>query len=162
MARFDFRGTRVVNAETADQWDVFIGCGANGTCSLFGNPFTQLPECNSSHLDQAAVTEDSVARFEEWVFTQPRILSEIWGMLGKSLGCTCAPRSCHCSIYVYLVATYVWMRDSGTEPRWTTEAEIAELKRYYGQMKRYLQGEVLPAKWAPPRWKFSRGKARRA
>lgn len=72
--------TRVVNVRK-DKFDVFVG-----RPSRWGNPF------------KLGLTDDReavIAKYEEWLKTQPALMAAIPELRGKALGCYCAPLACH-------------------------------------------------------------------
>jgi hypothetical protein len=62
-------------------YDVYIG-----RPSQWGNPFVM-----GQDGDRAAV----VAKYREWVLTQPLLMDQISTLRGKTLACWCAPHACH-------------------------------------------------------------------
>ena len=85
---------RVVHCKR-EPHDVYIG-----RPSKWGNPF--------SHLDKSAARfkcltrEEAIARYEEWIFTQPELLGSLHELRGKVLGCWCAPKACHGDVLLRL------------------------------------------------------------
>ena len=86
--------TRVVHCKKAD-YDVYIG-----RPSKWGNPFSH----KSGTLAEFQVDsrDEAVARYEEWIKTQPSLLASLHELKGKTLGCWCSPQSCHGDILVRL------------------------------------------------------------
>ncbi len=80
--------TLVVNCRF-QEFDVYIG-----RPSLFGNPFSHL--ASTSAQFRVATREEAVARYREWVKTQPKVLAELPKIRGKRLGCWCSEmKPCH-------------------------------------------------------------------
>ena len=125
--------TRVVNRRKED-FDEYIGRG-----SVFGNPFTHLALCTTKAEFQVKTRQESIDRYEDWVFDQPAILSQIWRLVDKVLGCYCAPLSCHGDILVRLVHTYLHMRQLGLGWDWATESGRRQIKLCYAEDKKCLR-----------------------
>lgn len=63
-------------------YDVYVG-----RPSVWGNPFLMASEAQRA---------ETVARYREWILTQPHLLARAKQELrGKRLGCWCAPKACH-------------------------------------------------------------------
>lgn len=73
-------GTRVVHCR-GKPFDVYIG-----RPSKWGNPFKV-----GVHGDR----RECIARYREWIATQPGLLADIGELQGQALGCWCAPKACH-------------------------------------------------------------------
>jgi len=72
-------------------YDVYIGRGPN--CK-WGNPFV---------IDRDGNRDEVIAKYEEWIKTQPDLLAAIPELVGKTLGCWCGPRQkCHGDILIKL------------------------------------------------------------
>lgn len=142
MENLELLGTRVVNRRREEE-DIYIGRG--GSLDL-GNPFTHIPLGATKAQFQVESRQESIDKFEGWVFDHPEILAKIDQLRGKRLGCYCHPLPCHGSVYVLLVATYVWMRDSfGIEPKFYTEEGRQEIRGYYNSLKNTIkEGRPLP------------------
>lgn len=61
--------------------DVYIG-----RPSKWGNPFV---------IGVHGTREEVIAKYEEWIQTQPELLAALPELRGKTLGCFCAPLPCH-------------------------------------------------------------------
>lgn len=72
--------TKVVNLRR-DTYDVYIGRG-----SLWGNPFV---------IGKDGTREEVIAKYKQWIVTQPHMLARLHELQGKTLGCYCAPKICH-------------------------------------------------------------------
>jgi len=127
---FCLLGTEVVNRYYISE-GTYIGRG-----SPFGNPFTHLPVRETAALYQCATREESISKFEDWVFTQPDILSRVDELAGNRLVCFCRPRPCHGSTYLRLIAAYATIRASGEEPDWLTPNGIAKIRTHYDNIKK--------------------------
>ncbi len=62
-------------------YDVYIG-----RPSKWGNPFI---------IGRDGSRAEVVARYENWLLEQPRLLAELGELRGRVLGCWCAPLACH-------------------------------------------------------------------
>ena len=83
------RLTEVVNIRT-DCWDVMIDRG-----SPYGNPFA---------IGKGHTREEAIAKFREWVQTQPVLIARARRELqGRRLGCHCKPLACHGDVWVELI-----------------------------------------------------------
>ena len=143
MHNVEILNTRVINRRHSEKEDIYIG---RGSYLGLGNPFTHLPLGATQAKFQVQTRQESIQKFEDWVFDQPKILAQIWKMQGKKLGCYCHPLPCHGQVYVYLVATYVWMRDVlGIEPNWETPEGRAQIKTNYYEMKDHLDSRLTTA-----------------
>lgn len=79
---------RVVHCRRAS-FDVYIGRpnprhGLEG--SKWGNPFI---------LGRDGTRAEVIAKYKDWIQTQPQLLKALPELRGKVLGCWCAPRACH-------------------------------------------------------------------
>jgi hypothetical protein len=61
--------------------DVYIG-----RPSKWGNPFT---------IGRDGTREEVIAKYREWIKSQPRLLADLHELEGKVLGCWCSPQACH-------------------------------------------------------------------
>jgi hypothetical protein len=86
--------TKVVHCKKA-KYDVYIG-----RPSIWGNPFSHL--LGTLAKFQATSRDDAVAKYREWILTQPELLAKIPELKGKTLGCWCKPKSCHGDILAEL------------------------------------------------------------
>lgn len=81
-APVDYPLTTVVNVRDAEA-DIYIGRNGEGK---WGNPFV---------LGRDGNRDDVIARFREWLPTQPQLMADLPELIGKTLGCHCHPRACH-------------------------------------------------------------------
>lgn len=58
-----------------------------------GNPFSHLSGTLAQH--QCATREETIARYREWIVTQPHLMATLGELKGKRLGCFCKPLACH-------------------------------------------------------------------
>jgi hypothetical protein len=65
-------------------FDVYIGRG-----SIWGNPF-RLADTKDDD-ERARVIE----QYEQHLLSQPALMAQLSTLLGKRLGCFCAPKPCH-------------------------------------------------------------------
>lgn len=78
-----------------ENYDIYIG-----RPSKFGNPFTHLQHLGGN-LIIVDTREEAVARYEEWIRTQPELIAVIKKELkGKILGCWCSPLACHGDVLI--------------------------------------------------------------
>lgn len=72
--------TRVVHCRR-EPYDVYIG-----RPSRFGNPF---------RIGRDGSRGEVVAKYEEWLTSQPELMAALPELAGKTLGCWCSPKPCH-------------------------------------------------------------------
>jgi hypothetical protein len=79
--------TRVVHCKV-EEYDIYIGRPSD-----WGNPFTHKEWTTA----QFRVTNraEAIAKFKEWILTQPQLLARLSELKGKTLGCWCSPLPCH-------------------------------------------------------------------
>jgi len=82
--------TRVVNLRN-EPCEVYIG-----RPSQWGNPFKVYPM--GERTRQQAIEE-----YREWILKQPKLLAALPDLVGKRLGCYCAPLPCHGDVLVELL-----------------------------------------------------------
>ena len=82
-----------------DPYDVYIG-----RPSKWGNPFSHkdgtLAEFKVEDRDAA------VDAYYEWVLRQDELITSLYELRGKVLGCWCKPKRCHGDILVMLAERY--------------------------------------------------------
>lgn len=78
------RTTRVVHCKEAP-YDVSVG-----RPSKWGNPFSHKSGTLAQH--QVATREEAIAKHEQWIRTQPRLMAALHELKGKVLGCWCKPQ----------------------------------------------------------------------
>jgi hypothetical protein len=61
----------------------------------WGNPFTHLKDRKTLATYVVATRAEAIAKYEEWLQTQPHLLAALPTLRGKVLGCWCAPLPCH-------------------------------------------------------------------
>ncbi len=71
-----------------EQHDWYIG-----RPSVWGNPF---------EIGKDGSREEVVAKYREWILTQPELLELLPLLRGKVLGCWCAPKACHGDVLMEL------------------------------------------------------------
>ena len=62
-------------------YDIYIG-----RPGPWGNPFA---------IGKDGTREEVIARYEEWIRTQPDLMARLPELRGKVLGCWCSPYPCH-------------------------------------------------------------------
>jgi hypothetical protein len=72
--------TKVVHCKRA-AYDVYIG-----RPSKWGNPFA---------IGKDGTREEVIAKYGQWLQTQPALLAALPELKGKTLACWCAPHACH-------------------------------------------------------------------
>lgn len=72
--------TRVVHCKQ-ESYDVYIG-----RPGPWGNPFV---------IGKDGTREEVIAKYRDWITTQPDLLRKIPTLRGKILGCWCHPKACH-------------------------------------------------------------------
>lgn len=80
-------GKKVVHCKK-EKYDVYIG-----RPSIWGNPFSHKTDSIAEF--KVASREEAVKKFEEWILTKPELLSKLFQLKGKNLGCWCSPKICH-------------------------------------------------------------------
>ena len=80
--------TKVVHCKK-DKFDIYIGRG-----SPFGNPFRIGIDGNRDEV---------IAKYRQWILTQPHLLERLSELKDKVLGCYCSPLPCHGDVLVELI-----------------------------------------------------------
>lgn len=97
-----FMDTTVVNMNTTDNYDVYIGRG-----SIWGNPFK---------IGRDGTPEEVVEKYIEWFIGQDKLHHNIEQLSGKILGCYCDhPQDCHGHFLAYMADH--WGTYTGFYPR---------------------------------------------
>lgn len=89
--------TVVVNMRHGAKFDVYIG-----RPSKWGNPFK---------IGKDGTRAEVIAKYLEYVKTQPWLLECLGELRGKRLGCFCKPAACHGDVLAALA-------DNMEEPKW--------------------------------------------
>ena len=71
------------------RYDIYIG-----RPSRWGNPFI---------IGKDGDRKEVIRKYEKWILKQPELLKDICLLKNKTLGCYCAPLSCHGDILLKLV-----------------------------------------------------------
>ena len=79
--------SRVVHCKR-EPYDVYIG-----RPSKWGNPFV---------LGKDGTRQEVIEKYRTWIMQQPHLLASISELRGKTLGCWCAPKSCHGDVLLEL------------------------------------------------------------
>lgn len=79
--------TTVVHCKKS-KYDVYIGRG-----SKWGNPFVVGPYTR----------QEAIAKYRQWILTQPKLMTSLRELKGKILGCWCKPKECHGDVLIELV-----------------------------------------------------------
>lgn len=78
-----------------DRYDVYIG-----RPSKWGNPYTHLPSKTlASYV--VANRDEAIAKYKDYLY-ESGLIADIHELQGKTLGCWCAPRSCHGDVLIQL------------------------------------------------------------
>jgi hypothetical protein len=78
-----------------EPFDVYIG-----RPSKWGNPFSHKSGTKAQF--KVATRDEAVAQYREWITQQPHLLNALYELRGKTLGCWCAPQSCHGDVLMEL------------------------------------------------------------
>jgi len=78
--------------------DVYVG-----RPTKWGNPFSHQNNTTAEFI--VATREDAILEFEKWFKRQPELVEAAKKELrGKTLGCYCAPKSCHADVLLAAIA----------------------------------------------------------
>jgi len=77
-----------------DYYDIYIGRG-----SVWGNPYT-IP--NDGDRDEV------IDNYEAYIMNHPSLIKALPNLIGKVLGCWCAPKRCHGDILKIMVEDRIW------------------------------------------------------
>jgi len=80
--------TKVVNIRRGESYDVLID-----RRTKWGNPF---------RIGRDGTRAQVIAKYRDWLYTQPHLLASLGELEGKRLGCWCSPLPCHGDILVAL------------------------------------------------------------
>ena len=72
-----------------EPFDVYIG-----RPSKWGNKFV---------IGEDGTREEVIQKYKDWILTQPALLDSLSELDGLTLGCWCAPRSCHGDVLIQLI-----------------------------------------------------------
>jgi len=89
--------TCVVHCKKAP-YNVYIG-----RPSKWGNPYTHIQDRDTKAEFVVETREEAIAKYKEWILTQPELLKELPKLKDQVLGCWCSPKSCHGDILVELI-----------------------------------------------------------
>ncbi len=64
-----------------------------GRPSKWGNPF---------EIGKDGTREEVIAKYRDWIRTQPELMAALPELKGKTLGCWCAPQACHGDVLMEL------------------------------------------------------------
>jgi hypothetical protein len=81
--------TRIVNVRATDGYDVFVG-----RPSKWGNPFP---------ISDRTTREQAIEMYETYIRRCPNLLGDLPELVGKVMGCYCAPLPCHAEVLVKLL-----------------------------------------------------------
>lgn len=80
--------TRVVHVKHS-AYDIYIG-----RPSKWGNPF---------QIGKDGTREEVIAKYEQWIASNPALMNDLHELKDKTLGCWCRPQKCHGDVLVKLV-----------------------------------------------------------
>lgn len=70
---------------------------------MWGNPYSHLPQDKSRFpVFLVATRVEAIAKYREWIKTQPQLLAALPTLRGKILGCWCVPLACHADVLAEL------------------------------------------------------------
>lgn len=81
------------------RYDVYIG-----RPSKWGNPFSHRSGTLAAHRVRSVA--EAIAKYREWVQSQPQLMAALPGLRGKTLGCWCKKRGdepCHGDVLIELI-----------------------------------------------------------
>lgn len=80
---------KVVNLKNSP-YDVYIGRG-----SIWGNPYTHIKNrvTLASHI--VKTRKEAVYFYKTYLLNNEELLNQLPSLIGKRLGCYCAPKLCH-------------------------------------------------------------------
>jgi hypothetical protein len=81
--------SRLVNVRHTDQYDVLIRRPGK-----WGNPF---------HIGGRVTREKAIAMYEVYIRRNKKLLANLPELVGKVLGCCCAPERCHGEVLLRLL-----------------------------------------------------------
>ena len=87
---------RVVHCKK-EPFDVYVG-----RPSKWGNPFSSIQDKKTLAEFIVPTREESITRYEQWLLTQPELMSALHELKGKTLACWCAPKQCHADVLLRL------------------------------------------------------------
>lgn len=90
--------TRVVHV-MKEKYDIAID-----RSSKWGNPYSHKKGTMAKYI--VASREDAIAKYKEYILNNRELLSSLWELKGKTLGCWCKPLACHGDILVELVKEF--------------------------------------------------------
>ena len=89
-----------------EKFDVYIGRKLGHNLRHFGNPWSHLPHASAILVDSR---ETAIENYRKWIMmedfldVEPQrrvwIRKELPNLKGKTLGCYCAPQSCHGDLF---------------------------------------------------------------
>ena len=105
----DVNSSPTVKRRPGGRWPIPTDGVYIGRPSKWGNPF---------FIGRDGTREEVVAKYREWIATQPELLLDLHELIGKDLYCWCAPRACHGDILLELSnrlqGTLIGDRDNAT------------------------------------------------
>lgn len=68
----------------------------------WGNPFTHVKDRPTRAEFLVSSREEAIAKYEEWIKTQPHLMAALHELKDKVLGCWCRPLACHGDVLLRL------------------------------------------------------------
>ena len=84
-------------------YDVYIGRGAGGEPTFWGNPFI---------IGKDGTREEVIAKYRTYVMGSEEHMARIGELTGKILACWCSPAPCHGDVLVDLANKPDWGNDN--------------------------------------------------
>lgn len=79
-----------------DPFDVYIG-----RPSKWGNPFS---------IGKDGTREEVISKYEMYIMDKRDLIDALPELVGKTLGCWCAPNACHGDILKVMVEDKIWLK----------------------------------------------------
>lgn len=137
--------TRVVN-KRKENFDTYIGRG-----SPFGNPYSHIKDKETKAEFIVETREESISKFREYFYKKlvENVIfrRSVENLKGKTLGCFCAPQSCHGDVIkeyldndfkILYVMTHIVDDDGKPCQDWLTPEEYAERLAFSQMVKECL------------------------
>jgi len=83
-------------------YDVYVGRGAGGESTFWGNPFI---------IGKDGTREEVINKYRTFIMGSEEHMTRIGELTGKILGCWCSPLACHADVLVDLANKPDWGND---------------------------------------------------
>ncbi len=90
-------GITIVNIKKTQEYDMYMGRE---------NPWLDLKQskwANPFPMKNEGEREFVLASYEKHIKSSPELIKALPELIGKKLGCYCAPKKCHCDILVEIM-----------------------------------------------------------